>query len=858
MPDEHDTTARAPGQVKIIRRGSSIRQIQEYNAKHTPSRMFLLEFCQSTIGAYQKRTFPSRRFRGEKFWLNPPEAVDFQLAEDGQSLNAFYLNYHEQTRLATLDVDDKEDRPKAEGQARKEMEALRDTAIASFGWHPAIVTSSSGRGFHLHFRFANPIHYNAAKHVLEAICASACPGATDIEIKLTQCAVPLSLNSMLLTVDGWPYSQEPEGDYGKEEEDEQAEEVDTERNLEILKAALAIIPDPGIYEKRWQMRRAAYRATGGHLEALQAIKDWIEPDQPKGWCPDLKWNRDRFDTSNKGLAYIIWAARQHDPTFQKSKPVVKYPSGQISVLVEGLYEPLGKSPSLFTLGSRLVRVAAKGEKSAIRNSRKVVVQQATAGIITMEAAAAVKTYRVNTLKDNTKKRARVDVPLVASSLYLDQRPHWNHPPLAGIALAPVMLPDGSLITKEGYEKNTGLWINAPVGIENMLDPNPSRQHAEMALERIRTLFRTLSFADSPMMLDRTTGEKIVDISKSPEMDESSFLIGGLFSAVARFSVPRVPMFVVNAPNISGSGTGKGLTIKSCIYTATGLQAVSFTPGDNPAELEKRIVATMMESPPYLWIDNANLRSIGGDQLESLITETPSHLRVLGKSEMVEIDHRTFFAACGNALTVRGDSVRRIIMCELDAGTDTPEARKFSKDLYTDVRRSRRTLLRDIFLILRWGIRDNPPQGLASGSFSEWARLVRDPLVALGCRDPIARQAEMKRDDPSRDLWLEAFTVLHETFGELPFTCAQALDNGKTRSALWAAIRRGKDADEDGLLNARRLGRCFKDQRGTSIAGYRFFATPRTSGHDVATYHVEKIKSEPPVNSAAALGRELVR
>ncbi len=52
-----------------------------------------------------------------------------------------------------------------------------------------------------------------------------------------------------------------------------------------------------------------------------------------------------------------------------------------------------------------------------------------------------------------------------------------------------------------------------------------------------------------------------------------------------------------------------------------------------------------------------------------------------------------------------------------------------------------------------------------GSFEQWAEWVRDPLLALGCQDPVIGTRNAKAADPERQEMAELFTLWHRHHGE---------------------------------------------------------------------------------------------
>ena len=58
-------------------------------------------------------------------------------------------------------------------------------------------------------------------------------------------------------------------------------------------------------------------------------------------------------------------------------------------------------------------------------------------------------------------------------------------------------------------------------------------------------------------------------------------------------------------------------------------------------------------------------------------------------------------------------------------------------------------------------------GRPLGSFEDWALWCRDPLLALGCRDPVERVEMVKADDPQRRRIVELFETWAVHHAERP-------------------------------------------------------------------------------------------
>jgi hypothetical protein len=87
-----------------------------------------------------------------------------------------------------------------------------------------------------------------------------------------------------------------------------------------------------------------------------------------------------------------------------------------------------------------------------------------------------------------------------------------------------------------------------------------------------------------------------------------------------------------------------------------------------------------------------------------------------------------------------------------------------------VNENRVNLLAAVLTIWRWGrLCVDLPAGLPIGSFDQWARWVRDPLLALGCRDPVERLVNAKQNDGHRQELVALFRLWHQAHGGQPMT-----------------------------------------------------------------------------------------
>ena len=373
-----------------------------------------------------------------------------------------------------------------------------------------------------------------------------------------------------------------------------------------------------------------------------------------------------------------------------------------------------------------------------------------------------------------KRNGEVDalLPRWLAVMYLSWHGAWRLPLLNGIASAPLLQGNGTIKCTQGYDSATGMWCENVPDLTTLVPARPTKADAASALRQIRSTFKTFCFADSETIHDPVAGVDVVDLSKPPGRDESSFLVA-LLTAVCRPSLHLAPGVLVRAAAMSGAGSGKGLLARCICFIAFGREPHAVTAGGGAEELEKRIASELIQGGPVLFLDNLNNMAVKSDLLASAITERPARVRILGKSQMLPLNVSVFVILNGNGLTVSEDLARRFVEVDFDPRTEDPEARAFKSDIRAEVLRRRKELLAALLTIWRWGrIATGIKAGRPLGSFEQWSKWVRDPLLALGCQDPAERVSEAKLRDGLRQETAELFAVWWKEHGDKPIAASK--------------------------------------------------------------------------------------
>lgn len=434
--------------------------------------------------------------------------------------------------------------------------------------------------------------------------------------------------------------------------------------------------------------------------------------------------------------------------------------------------------------------------------------------------------------------ADVRLPSQIARSYLDFHGHRQLPVVTGITAAPLLRDDGQIVIHSGYDAASRLWCSNLVDVSDAVPERPASHEAEQAVRLLRNQFASFCFNDAKFVTN-PDGGRHVDLTLEPGDDESALLVA-LLTAVCRPSLQLAPGIMITAPALSGAGAGKGLLARCISLLATGFEPHAVTSGTTADELEKRVAAELIACHPVLFLDNLNNASLTSDLLASATTETTCRIRILGQSRTTTIGTSALVILTGNGLRLSEDLLRRFVSVELNPRIEDPEARRFSGNLREIVRRERRELLAAALTIWRWGRLTRCAPGQPIGSFEQWSEWVRDPLLALGCRDPVSRIAASKRRDPKREELVQLFEVWFEHHGE----------NAVPASELHDAVIRLSDPHR---RSRQQVAARLSQLDGTCLGGFRFSRQTPVGHWGRSTYRLQRTGAEHRGHRGHALG-----
>jgi hypothetical protein len=374
--------------------------------------------------------------------------------------------------------------------------------------------------------------------------------------------------------------------------------------------------------------------------------------------------------------------------------------------------------------------------------------------------------------------------------------------LEAVVEYPVLRPDGSVLSRPGYDPDTGLLLEVAGGLPAIPD-HPSREDAVAARDLLLQI--------------------LVDFPLAQPMYRAAWL-AALLTPLARFAFAGpAPLFLIDA-NVRGAG--KGLLVDTIATVVTGQRATVAAYTADEDELRKRITSLVLAGDRLVLLDNLEGR-FGCAVLDAALTATSWKDRLLGASRIVEAPMIATWYATGNNVAVAADTARRICHVRLESPEERPETRQgFAyPDLIGWVGENRPRLLGAALTILRaYCAAGRPDQGLpAWGSYEGWSRLVRGAVVWAGLPDPGETRLVLQ---DSSDVTAESMGVLLSAWERMDperngLTSAEVIERLKSPPAPapdWYADLRDAVEALVGRLDARALGTRLRSYRRRVFAG----------------------------------------
>lgn len=470
-------------------------------------------------------------------------------------------------------------------------------------------------------------------------------------------------------------------------------------------------------------------------------------------------------------------------------------------------------PLIYQRGTSLVFIAAIPQAGTGRSlTRKPTIQELTTVALIDRLTELIHWQR----ETSQGELISIDCPERVAQTLLSRSGRWRLPPLIGVIDAPTLRDDGGVLSKEGYDTKTGLYLALAGKQWPDVPANPTRVDAIAALQKLLWVVKDFPFREDA---------------------DRSVAIGAILTALIRPSLRTAPLHAFDAPKM---GSGKSLLADIVAMIAAGRPAAVMAQGADENEDKKRMLPILAEGDPVAVIDNIE-RAFGSAALCSILTQTTWRDRVLGKSQTLTLPTtNTTWLATGNNIQFAGDITTRVLVCSLDPRCERPEERKFEVNLHHYVPQNRGELVVAGLTVLRaYHVAGRPDMGLSVfGRFEDWSNWIRSTIVWLGLADPCETRRKVESIDPVRAQLTELLAALYEQFQESTFQVSDLVSAMDTNTTLRAAVGPILATASPGQGHAQCLGLFFQRVDRRLEGGTRLVRGGTRGGS--ATWRIERV------------------
>ena len=516
------------------------------------------------------------------------------------------------------------------------------------------------------------------------------------------------------------------------------------------------------------------------------------------------------------------------PVVVAGYPVIHIAAGELPHAVDAAERAIIENVAgIYQRADLMVRVAVgTSDKHVRRADGAVTIHKVTTPFLTDLLG---RIARFTTINAKAKRDVPIDCPKTIAETMLSRVGLWNLPLLNGVIEAPMLLPDGRLLSKPGYDVETGFLLAIDNDLAFELPARPTRDDAIAALAVLENLLAGFPFVGDA---------------------ERTVIVAAILTAIQRKTLRSAPAIGINAP---APGSGKSLLADVVSNTATGRDAAKMAQGRDAVEDKKRLLAVLMAGDPIACFDNIE-RTVDDDALCTILTESVYRDRVLGESRAISVPTNATFLLTGNNLTFSGDITSRVLVATIDPKCERPDERVFTGDLRDETRQGRWALVRAALTILRaYQLAGCPGVGLRPyGRFENWSAEIRSPLVWAGAADPVTTRESVVNDDPRAKALRNLLTAWRADYKDAEKTLREVIDdarpdaNGASRikhgSKLWGAIF-ALAPEGEGHINTRKLSWELRKVKGRIFDGVRLQEGGPGSSQ---SWRVESVTGDEPM------------
>lgn len=372
--------------------------------------------------------------------------------------------------------------------------------------------------------------------------------------------------------------------------------------------------------------------------------------------------------------------------------------------------------------------------------------------------------------------------------------------LIGVTEIPILRPDGSICTEEGFHDG---WLYRP-SVEVTVPEHPTQADAAIALRTLRE-----PFSEAPL---EGLGRDV--------------LVSIILSVVGRTAITGpVPLYGLDATR---AGSGKTLACDFISLVALGRRVQIATLSAREEEREKALIGAARQGSRLLVLDN-QADAVSSPMLDRVATATELEFRPFGRNDAsLTCPWRGVIIVNGNGLSanVLGDTRRRMIVARLVPQSDNPAGLSFAisaEEWRALLVSERGRWLSAAYTLLVAHAGAGRPCRTAKpvGDFGAWRSVVADAIAWAGGGDLSTATLDLEPDEDEREerIIFDAIARHPGAARDIVRTLAAGGVNGfafADAEALELLTRAVLPAE----LNASSLGRWLRGRRDKIVQGRR--------------------------------------
>ena len=483
------------------------------------------------------------------------------------------------------------------------------------------------------------------------------------------------------------------------------------------------------------------------------------------WPPNIPLEKTGWDDRNelpKGVKENARLEQLLHPPLYERRPTIFVNESKLFEVVSAAEQELRESGEYYQRGDEVVYI---GEIRTITHGKRGATSQRVFTASEHKIVDDLSRFvRFEALDKKTNKIAPVKPPRDIAQMIMARRGNRKLPPLTAVIDRPTITKDGAIVVAQGYNAETGLFLDFDAEDYPAIPENPTRDDALKALQTLKELCPEFPFV--------TPADK-------------SVYLAGLLTSACREALQGAPAFGFSAIK-ARTGKSKLATTMHMLMSSCSVAVLGWTLKEE--ESEKRLDMALLTGATCIAIDNIN-GVVNSSKLCMMITQPVVKIRDFGTLRSgPEVPSVATITLTGNGLRLTDDLAQRVLVCRLDANVDCPEKRTFTSiDPVKQIKADRGKFVMAALTILRaFKIKNEAFTVPAwdSDGLADWNDWVRGALLWLGEPDPLDTMQLTREEDPKQQTRRKMFEGLELAFGvNVPFSAAKVAVKMKVRERI---------------------------------------------------------------------------